>query len=167
MDEQGITVADHFELAIQGEYAALELYNGLIRKFAGYPDVVALWRIFAAEEVEHARALEKIFAALPPEQLAAPADPDMFHAAQEAQRVSVPDLLAQVHNLEDAYQLVTELENSETNAVFEFLITHFESNEEVSTFVLAQLREHIARLQTVPEKLGGHYQRLQIKTQTD
>jgi hypothetical protein len=56
--------------------------------------------------------------------------------------------LRDVHNLEDAYQMVHELENSETNAVFDFLITNFAEDKKTQAFLRSQLRDHIGKLAT-------------------
>ena len=160
-----LTVADHFDLAIQGEYAAQELYQGLMHLFRAHPDAVELWREFAVEETEHALTLQGILDALTPEQQSPPANTGMVLAAQQALSVPVAQHLAGVKTLEDACELVSDLENSETNAVFEFLLSHFDADNQISPFVLTQLREHIARLQTFDERLGGRYQRLKIKAE--
>jgi hypothetical protein len=61
-------------------------------------------------------------------------------------RFSVEDALKGVRNLEDAYQLVNELENSETNAIFEFLIANFAEDQKTQAFLRSQLRDHVGKL---------------------
>jgi len=70
----------------------------------------------------------------------------MLRDARKVLQFSVENRLKKIRDLEDAYQLVNELENSETNAIFEFLITNFSSDEETQSFLRSQLNDHIAKL---------------------
>ena len=70
----------------------------------------------------------------------------MLRDARKVLQFSVENRLKKIRDLEDAYQLVNELENSETNAICEFLITNFSSNEETQSFLRSQLKDHIAKL---------------------
>jgi hypothetical protein len=58
----------------------------------------------------------------------------------------VEKALPGVKNLEDAYQLVNDIENGETNAIFQFLLDNFETDVQMRDFLLAQLNKHITRL---------------------
>jgi len=42
--------------------------------------------------------------------------------------------------------LVNDIENGETNAIFQFLLNNFEGDAHLRGFLRAQLNEHIARL---------------------
>ena len=141
-----VTVAGLFEMAIDAERAAGELYHGLAAKFAHHPEVANFWKEYADEENNHAAWLARIRDGLSEDELAVPADPTTLHEAQAALRVSVERALNRIHDLEDAYQLVSELESVETSAVFDFLITHFSADEKTPAFLRAQLKEHIGRL---------------------
>ena len=57
--------------------------------------------------------------------------------------------LDHVKNLEDAYQLELELENSETNSIFEFMVHNFSKDELARSrkFIHTQLTTHIAHLE--------------------
>jgi len=150
---QGATIADLFALAIAAETSAAELYRGLAAKFADYSDVTEFWQRYVTDEITHARWLARLQGNLSVEQLAARADPAMLENARHAANVSVEALLDDVRTLEDAYELVNDLENSETNAVFEFLISSFPTDADVLSFLRTQLMEHINRLVTAfPER---------------
>jgi rubrerythrin len=142
------TVAELIKLAIAAEKTAEELYQGLEAKFAHQEDAAAFWRRYAGEEAMHAAWLEQLQESLTSEQLAAQADPSILESANRALQVSVDRRLKEVENLEDAYQLVHELENSETNAVFDFLITNFSEDAKTQTFLRSQLKDHIGKLTT-------------------
>jgi rubrerythrin len=139
-------VSELFEVAIAAEHANRELFLGLSSKFAHHQEVADFWREYAEDEAMHARLLEQIRDGLSPEQLAAPADPYQVENAYKALRLRVDEALEGVDNLEEAYQLVHEVEHSETNVVFEFLISNFSSDQRAQSFLRSQLGEHVARL---------------------
>jgi rubrerythrin len=140
------TVAELIEMAIAAETAAEELYHKLEARFAHHEDVADFWREYAGEEAMHAEWLERLRDSLTPERLSAPADPGVLKEANQALQVPVEKRLQGVHDLEDAYQLVNELENSETNAVFDFLITNFAEDKKTQAFLRSQLQDHIGKL---------------------
>jgi rubrerythrin len=140
------TLAQLLDLAIAAERAAEALYRGLETKFSHHDEVAAFWREYASEEVMHAEWLERLRDSLTSEQLSAPADPGVLKEANQALQVPVEKMLQDIHNLEDAYQLVNELENSETNAVFDFLITNFAEDKKTQAFLRSQLKDHIGKL---------------------
>jgi rubrerythrin len=140
------TIAELIDLAISAEKAAEELYHGLEAKFAHHEDAAAFWREYAGEEAMHAAWLERLRDSLPPERLSVPADPSVLRDANQALQVPVERRLRDVHDLEDAYQSVNDLENSETNAVFDFLITNFAEDAKTQAFLRSQLRDHIGKL---------------------
>lgn len=163
---QGTTVADLFALAIMAETAAAEFYRGLARKFAQYSDVAEFWQRYVTDEIAHARWLARLQGDLSVEQLAASADPVMLENARHAASVPVETLLDNVHNLGDAYELVNDLENSETNAVFDFLVSSFPTDREVLSFLRAQLLEHVNRLvMAFPERFRDPGARLAAMAQ--
>ncbi len=140
------TVADLFELAIELEKSAQELYRGFEAKFAHQQKASDFWKQYAAEEAGHASWLARLRDGLSAEELSAPADPAMLEAAREMLKFSVENGLAGVMDLRDAYQLANKLENSETNAIFEFLITHFSTDEKMQDFLRSHLKDHIGKL---------------------
>lgn len=163
---QGTTIADLFALAIAAETSAAEFYRGLAAKFAGYSDVAEFWQRYATDEIAHARWLARLQGNVSLEQLAARADPVMLENARHAANISAEKLLADVHNLADAYELVNDLESSEINVVFDFLISSFPTDQEILSFLRAQLSEHINRLVTAfPKRFGDPGARLAARTQ--
>ena len=140
------TIAELFELAIGAEKAAETLYRGLEAKFAHHPKVADFWRAYAIEEAGHARWLKRLRDRASPEQLSAPADPNVQRGMHEVHEFSIEDALKGIKNLEDAYQLANELESAETNATFEFLITNFPSDERTQSFLRTQLKSHVGKI---------------------
>jgi len=140
------TIGGMFELAIVAEKAAQELYQGFEKLFAHQPDVADFWAGYAVEEARHAQWLEQIRGRATPEQLSAPVDPLLWQDARHSLPLPVTEVLGQVQNLDDAYELANHKEHSEINVVFEFLISSSTSDETTHLFLRSQLRDHIARL---------------------
>jgi rubrerythrin len=153
-DRQSVRIL--FEYAIAAEHYARELYGEFARLFAADPRVVAFWQRYAAEEMGHARWLEQLLKKLPPETCDAPADFDKLEAARHMIKVPLTQALATVETLEDAYQLAHELESSEINTIFEFLLFTFADDPQATQFARDQLSDHVARLSTgFPEPYTG------------
>jgi hypothetical protein len=141
-----VTVSQAFEVAIAAERAAEKLFHGLEAKFAHHQDVAAFWRQYADEEIKHAEWLEKLKARLTAEQLSGLVEPHAVELLQAVTKLSVKKALLGVKNLEDAYQLVNDIENGETNAIFQFLLNNFEADVQMRDFLRMQLNKHIAKL---------------------
>ncbi len=140
------TVAELFDLMIASERACETLYHELAARFVHHLDVADFWERYAGQEDSHAHWLQRLRDRTPPAQLAAPADPVMLQNARRLAQFSAANALRSIHNLEDAYQLANELENSEVNAIFEFLVAQFAGDENTREFLHAQLLDHLARL---------------------
>jgi rubrerythrin len=158
------TVQDHFELAIQGEAHLHQLYMGLAEKFATTPDARAFWQQMAADETEHATRLIDIRDALSPEQLAELTDMPSYRGLERAMTPFLSETLAHVQNLQDAYELATELETGEFNAAFKLLVENFLWEEEASlSLILSKLELHIGKLTSFINIFGTLDQRLDVK----
>jgi rubrerythrin len=147
----GKTVATLLELAITAEKVAEDLYLGLAQKFSHLPKVSDFWQEMRKDEVAHARGLEKVRASLTPEQLLTPVDSVVLEQARRSASFSARDALNSITTVEEAYQLTHDLENSEINTVFEFIVAEFVAQEVQKELVMSQLREHVARLNHFPE----------------
>ncbi len=139
------TVARLFELGIAAEDAAEEAYRELEKRFAHHPEIARFWARYAGEEKGHARQLQQLRDRATPEQLSAPVDPSLIHSLNDLLR-SVAEMSGRIQNLDEAYELANELEHSEINTVFEFLITHCSTDEKIQAFLKSLLQDHISRL---------------------
>ena len=149
MSDNPETISELFDYAVKLERATETLYRACEKLFAHSPEVALFWKRYGDEENGHALYLERIKANLEAERLAAPADVKMIWAARECLMASSLERLDQVQNLEDAYQLALELENSETNSIFEFMVHNFSKDELARSrkFIHTQLTTHIAHLE--------------------
>jgi hypothetical protein len=92
----------------------------------------------AHAETLHARVLERMRTRLDSAVLNSPVDAKVLRQAQEALRHEVVAAAGAVTDLEDAYQLAHEIENSEINTVVEFLVTSFPENPAPGEFLREQ-----------------------------
>ena len=161
---QNVTVEEAFEAAIGAEKAAEEFFSGLKAKFSHDPDVSQLWLQYAEDEAMHAKWLEALKAKLGPDEISAFVDGHTVQLLEAVARISVEKALASVHDLEEAYELVNEIESGETNAIFRFLMDNFETDEKMRDFLRTQLNMHVARLTIdLPQQYRGAAARRKIK----
>jgi hypothetical protein len=158
------TIQDYFDLAIQGERRLRQFYLGLAEKFTATPDAEAFWLQMAADEAEHATRLTNIRDTLPSEALIASADPQSYADLERAMTIASTEALRHVQNLQEAYELATELETGEFNAAFRFLAENFLwEGEEPLSLILSKLESHIGKLTSFINRFGPLDQRLQIE----
>ena len=160
------TIGELFELSIALEHAAETFYRGLAAKFAGEQEIVLFWKVFEREEAGHARFLETLLERLSEDKLRGPAPAELLAAARRLLQVAPESVLATVTNLEEAYRIAIETENSETNLIFEALITDFAITSQAVHFLKVQLKEHADRVQRAfPPRFDSTQARLAVKAQ--
>lgn len=149
MTNNADTVGKLFEHAIELEKATETLYRHLGRMFSHLPEVEAFWRHYADEERGHASYLERIRKGVAVDRLSRRADDSMLEKVRQCLAKASESRIEGIQNLEDAFELATELENSETNAIFEFMIVNFSTDELARShqFLRTQLSTHIAELE--------------------
>lgn len=142
------TIGTIFELAISLEQAAECFYSGLAVRFAHEPQVATFWKKYADEEAGHARWLEKLRTGLDAIQLRQILDgkDEVIDGAYQLLMTSPEELLQGITNLEEAYQTALMLENSETNTIFEFLITDFSVTSQSREFLREQIHNHADKI---------------------
>ncbi len=144
----GMNIEQAVYEAMQAEKSAENLYRGLEQKFSSAPEVASFWKQFAIEEASHFEWLNNLAARLSQsdrQKLVDTHTQDLFY---QVRLFSWENSLAKIHDLADAFEEVSDLENGETNAIFRFLIDNFEVDKSIRDFLLAQLATHIARLST-------------------
>lgn len=144
------TVEELFGHAIALERASQTLYMRLQDMFSAHPEVALFWKRYADEEEGHARYLERVKANVDPKRLSQQADENMLEKVLHCLERTSPNRLAGIKTLDDAYELAVELESSETNAVFEFMIMNFSTGELAVShkFLQTQLSVHATRFET-------------------
>ncbi len=152
------TVADLLALAIQAEQKAQILYRELASRFHHVPQAARLWQEMLQDEVRHQEILEEVGAQLTPEQLGAPVDMFVFHKAAEIVHFSPQQRLAAVQTLADACRLAHDLEFSEVNTVFKFILLQLVPCGMKRDLAVIEMDQHLARLEEFGKsRLAGDY----------
>jgi len=160
------TVGDLFEKAIALEQGAEEFYHRLAEMFSGVPEVAKFWLRYADEEQGHAAFLERIRGRLPAADLDKPGNSHMLESARKMAAFSVSESVGRIRTLAEAYDLAVELENSETNAIFEFILLNFSGDElgKSQTFLRVQLHRHLTAFERkFPAKYKSKLLRQDVK----
>jgi len=144
----GITVEEAIDEAIHAEKAAEKFYLGLITKFSDQPEVAQFWREFAQDETDHIEWLVKFKKRLSKRKLKKMVDRQTHKLLNVGYLFSAEKALEEVSTFADAFELVIDLENGETNAIFRFLLDNFEMDKHIHGYLSAQLEQHISRLST-------------------
>lgn len=149
------SIAHLIELAIQGERFTERFYHRLAAKFSHYPEIARFWEQYAVEENGHARWLENLRIRADRNRLNETADTEILQQAESAINKPIEQWLSNIKTLQDAYEVANELEHSETNTVFEFLISYFTEDPETAAFLRTQLNDHVGRLMIdFPSRVG-------------
>lgn len=148
------TVKELFDLAIQAEKIMRDYYIGLTEKFQTLPDVVNFWQGLANDENGHIRWLENVCSKLPQEKLSSMADPEVITQAERALQFSVEKALDETKTLKDAYEFAHELEYSETNAIFRFLMQTFIGPAKRQQMALQEIENHLEKLMDFSKTFG-------------
>jgi hypothetical protein len=159
------TVDTLFDYAIELEKAAEDLYRNMAQLFSTEPKVVRFWEQYANEERGHAAYLERVRKAMSPDELSKPAKKSILVQAHRSLQGTSQVDLRKVRNLEDAYQLALDVENSETNAIFDFMISNFSTGELAKSykFLKMQLNLHVTKMERefpAPYKSRSHREKL-------
>ena len=145
---ENATLERLFEVAIALERQAEALYSGFAERFAHCYEAVLFWRRYAADEVVHRTCLERLRDSLPPDKLGKPADGALLAAGERLLEITPFQRVAGLANLDDAYELSHELESSETNVIFRFLVGEFSHDKRVIARLADDLERHVEALVT-------------------
>ena len=148
------TNATMFDLAIEIERTMQHFYNRLSKQFVHAPEISRFWDGMRKDEIYHERTLERIRGSLHPERLTSIADRSMLRLAKSLVNDSTDQRLNTLETLDDAYDLAHELENSEFNTVFEFIVKAFITHPETQKFALKEIDVHLRKLIDFPQTFG-------------
>lgn len=159
-----LTIAQVFDTAVAAERASEQVYQHLQIAFSAHPEMAQFWSRFAGDEARHATWLLGLRARLDRDTLARPVDDSVVRLVRGAAAFSVEAALERVSTLEDAFELANELENTETNAIFQFLIKNFEPDAKMQAFLRDQLDKHVGALMyAVPPAYKEPFTRKEIR----
>ena len=140
------TILDVLNASINAERLAETLFLRLEAGFAADPNIAAYFRRFAADEASHAAWLTALRSRLDRDDLDPVVDPDIARLVEKVAGFSLDKALANVHDLDDAYNLVCQVEHGETNAIFRFLVHAFEPDPRTQAFLDRTIEDHVSAL---------------------
>ena len=149
------TLGGLFEVVFVYEAAAYDLYLGLAEKFAAHPSISEFWKTMAAHEQSHIRTLKQAFESLSPQDIESSVNPKIVEKVRSLPDLSVEDILMSIDNLEDAYQLVNEIENSAVNIRFIFLTQKLFNSKTHKRPIVDSINQHLQSLMSFPLTFGG------------
>jgi rubrerythrin len=151
MPEKTIQVL--FELAINWETQARDLYADFANLFSHEPMVSAFWIQLSKDESGHIDVLKDILNTISTEKRLMEVGKEQWTSVARVEGLIKEASTRKVLTLDDAYELAHQLEMSEVNTLFKILANDYLPDEEGHKFILSDVKEHIVRLM----KFGKEY----------
>ena len=117
------------QLAIRNEIRACDLYQALGDMFDHEITIRSIFLDMRQDEIRHAELLMSMRNSLKEEVLMTEIDMELWHQATTASKNLADASMVAIENLNDAYELVHELESSEINHLLIDLISRFGQEE--------------------------------------
>ena len=139
------TYEEIFKIAIHAENTLARFYTGLMAKFE-YSETSSFFKEMARDEIYHMKKLNEIYDSVSNELLHSPADPGVLEEGRRAEKLKILEILESIETLEDAYKKIKELESSEVNSVYLFLLSKFIDADEKREFLNSEMKAHLAKI---------------------
>lgn len=156
------TIGLLFEHAIEIEHKAAHIYERLAKLFEHVPDMSDFWSDLVQDEMIHATTLQDVQKLLTPDQLSTRSNKKMWTDVTKIRHLLNEDLVGTIKTLNDAYELAHNLENSEVNAIFQFLTAEFVPSDTRRKFVVAEIAQHQKKLLDFSSNFGDRNWRKRI-----
>ena len=135
-----------FELAINWETQARDLYANFAKLFNHEPKVSAFWIQLAKDESQHIVVLKDILNKLSTEKRLMKIGNEQWTSVTRVEGLIKEAITRKVSTLDDAYELAHQLERSELNTLFKLIVNDYHTDEKVKKFILSDVIEHTERL---------------------
>ena len=146
------TVHTLFELAILAEQEVQSLYNYFSKKFYNNKQASKFWKLLANDENKHLDFLSKCFKSLNINIHNQLIDSSIINNAEKNINIIRNINKSEVKTVTEAYLITHEIENSELNVVFKFIIGNWLKDEQESKFALNELTIHLERLKSARDE---------------
>lgn len=140
------STAQLIDRAIDIEKRAARLYGEFAKLFPKPPELVDFWQDLVKDEGGHLKLLMDLKSQLNDKQLAAPANLKIWNNITDAERLLSNNPASNIYTLDDAYELTHELEFSEVNAVFLFLVQEYGIDKKQLDFARDEIVQHQSKL---------------------
>jgi len=157
------TVEELFRLARAAETEVRIFYRGLRGLFAHDPAAADFWNRMYEDETAHCRELLLIHSALPSAVRRSPADPVIVEKARRNLKLPIRQDFRSIRNLDDAYTIAHDLENSEVMTVFTFIREKYIPLVRRRLFTLSVLEDHLGRIMDFSRRFGDATERRMIR----
>jgi rubrerythrin len=135
-----------FELAINWETQAHELYANFAKLFSHEPKVSAFWKQLSKDESRHRKILIDFLKEIPRVKLLEEMSKEQRNTVMRIEGLIKSADITKIQTLDDAYELAHQLETSEINTLFKMLVNHYLPDDEGHEFILSDVNEHIEML---------------------
>jgi rubrerythrin len=146
------TIQALFELAINWETQARDLYANFANLFNHEPKVSAFWIHLSKDESGHIDVLNDLLKKTPTENLLMAVGNEQWTSVTRVEGLIREASTRKVLTLNDAYELAHQLEMSELNTLFKMLVNDYIPDKEGHKFILSDVTEHIERLMQLGEE---------------
>ena len=147
------TLLELFNEAAKFEQRASDIYSGLAKRFHDHSDIAQFWINMQADELVHLQLLRDISGHMTSQQLLSPTPKYIWDKAISVDQLFDYAEAVPIESLQDAYLLASEIEDSELNAIFLFLVMDCVPFECHKTLAGSYLGYHRANLR----RFGSHY----------
>ena len=154
------TIQPLFELAINWETQAHDLYVNFANLFNHEPKVSAFWIRLSQDESRHIDVLKDTLEMMPKENLLTEVGIEQWNSVSRVERLMKDASMSKVKTLDDAYELAHQLEISEVNTLFKFLVNNYFPDERGQKFILSEVSEHVERLTRFGREYTQSHRRL-------
>ena len=142
-----------FDLAINWETQARDLYANYANLFKHEPKISAFWIQLSKDESGHIDLLKDILNKISTEKRLMVVGNEQWTSVARVEGLIKEASTRKVLTLDDAYDLAHQLEMSEVNTVFKILVNDYLPDEKGHKFIFFDVKEHIERLM----KFGKEY----------
>ena len=153
------TIQMLFDLAINWETQARDLYENFANLFHHEPKVSTFWKQLSKDESWHIDVLKDILNKISTEKRLMEVGNEQWNSVTRVEGLIKEASTRKVLTLDDAYELAHQLEMSEVNTLFKMLLNDYLPDKEGHKFILSEVTEHIERLM----RFGKEYTQSQRK----
>lgn len=153
------TMKKLIEHAVSWELKVRDIYKTLAGMFKQHTVIRLFWQEMSDDEAHHADILQNIKHTMPDEELHKIIGVKEREAAIRVESLLEKDLLAHIANLNDAYELAHDIEDSEVNAIFRLVAVESVTDDQMHELISAQIDEHVEKLMQFAHKFKPAYRR--------
>lgn len=158
-----LTIGELCDYSIKIECRIKDMYRVFSEMFRGHPDISDFWKRLEKDELQHIEILKDIKTKLSPDEKLSASGSGMYQEMTGIEKKLDEIQLQSVRTLDDAYETAHDVEFSEINSVFLFLISCSINTRDRNSFFSSIITEHQNSLLEFGKRTGGRGRRREIK----